>query len=123
MPKSSSSLPWPGDSGAKLDTRERVKNTVPDGGNVLIGLWPWLLLLGLIYFMMIRPQQKRDRERREMLSALRVGDDVVTIGGLHGRITALREDIINLEVSDDLQLTFSRMAVASKQTEREEETE
>jgi len=73
--------------------------------------------------MMIRPQQKRDRERREMLSALRVGDNVVTIGGLHGRITALREDIINLEVSDDLQLTFSRMAVASKQTEREEETE
>ncbi len=58
-----------------------------------------------------------------MLSALRVGDNVVTIGGLHGRITALREDIINLEVSDDLQLTFSRMAVASKQTEREEETE
>ena len=97
--------------------------TVPDGGNILIGLWPWLLLLGLIYFMMIRPQQKRDRERREMLSSLRVGDDVVTIGGLHGRVTALREDIINLEVSDDLQLTFSRMAVASKQAQRDEETE
>ncbi|MFO7941877.1 MAG: preprotein translocase subunit YajC [Bacillota bacterium] len=83
-------------------------------GNFLLGLWPWLLLLGLIYFMMIRPQQKREKERQEMLSSLRVGDEVVTIGGLHGTITALRENIIHLEIAEDLEVTFSKMAVASK---------
>ncbi|MFW5896964.1 MAG: preprotein translocase subunit YajC [Bacillota bacterium] len=88
-------------------------------GNVLLSLWPWLLLLGLIYFMMIRPQQKREKERREMLSSLRVGDDVVTIGGLHGRITALRENIINLEIAEDLEVTFSKMAVAAKVDDEE----
>ncbi len=80
----------------------------------MIGLWPWLLLLGLIYFMMIRPQQKREKERREMLSSLRVGDEVVTIGGIHGRITALREDVITIEVADEMEMKFSKMAVASK---------
>ncbi len=56
-----------------------------------------------------------------MLSSLRVGDDVVTIGGIHGKITALRENVIWLQVTEDLEMQFSRMAVASKERPGDEE--
>ncbi len=89
---------------------------------ILMAIWPWLLILGLMYLLFIRPQQKRDRERREMLEALRVGDRVVTIGGIYGIITALRERNLELEVTENMTLTMSREAVAGPQPELEEDT-
>lgn len=90
---------------------------------ILTVIWPWLLILGLMYLLFIRPQQKRDRERREMLEAMRVGDRVVTIGGIYGIITALRERNLELEVAEDVTLTMSREAVAGPQPELGEEIE
>lgn len=84
---------------------------------ILMAIWPWLLILGLMYLLFIRPQQKRDRERREMLEALRVGDRVVTIGGIYGVIMTLRERKLELEVGEDVTLTMSREAVAGPQPE------
>ena len=90
---------------------------------ILMAIWPWLLILGLMYVLFIRPQQKRDRERREMLEALRVGDRVVTIGGIYGIIMALRERNLELEVGEDVTLTMSREAVAGPQPKLDEEIE
>ena len=91
------------------------------GENAILGLWPWLLLLGLMYFLLIRPQQKRERDRQKMLGELRVGDAVVTIGGIYGVITALREDEIHLEVADGLTITMTRGAVAGPQRQEKEQ--
>lgn len=90
---------------------------------ILMAIWPWLLILGLMYLLFIRPQQKRDRERREMLEALTVGDRVVTIGGIYGIITVLREGNLELEVAEDVTLTMSREAVAGPQPELADKSE
>lgn len=86
----------------------------------LTSLAPLLLLFVAMYFLMIRPQQKRQRAMREMLSALGKGDDVVTIGGLHGRVYAVTDDHVDLQVTDDVVLRFQRSAIARKVSYDEE---
>jgi preprotein translocase subunit YajC len=64
--------------------------------------------------MIIRPQRKREKENREMLASLAVGDNVTTIGGICGKITSLREDIVIIEVGvDKVKLVFERWAIRS----------
>ncbi|MEV0731672.1 preprotein translocase subunit YajC [Polymorphospora sp. NPDC050346] len=70
------------------------------------------LLFGVMYFMMIRPQQKRRKEAEQMQSALGPGDQVVTIGGLHGTVAAVDDDTVTLEPSPGVQLRFARPAIA-----------
>lgn len=72
---------------------------------------PLVLMFAIFYFLIIRPQQKRQRERNQMLENLQRGDKVVTIGGLHGTIVDLTEDKVVLKVSDNVRLTFERQAV------------
>ena len=82
----------------------------------LTSLAPLALLFVVMYFLMIRPQQKRQRASREMLAALGKGDDVVTVGGLHGRVYAVADDHIDLQVTDDVVLRFQRSSIARKVT-------
>ncbi len=70
-------------------------------------------LLALMYFMMIRPQQQQQKKRKEMLEALKVGAEVVTIGGLHGTISAIDDKTVRLRVASGVELTFNRGAVGS----------
>lgn len=80
------------------------------------------LLFGVMYFMMIRPQQKRRREAEQMQASLTAGDEVVTIGGLHGTVTAVDDETVTLEVAPGVHLRFVRPAIArvNKQAERGE---
>lgn len=71
-----------------------------------------LLLLAVFYFFMIRPQQKRAADARKLREGLSKGTQVVTVGGLHGRIVDLAEDKVTLEVDKGVRLTFDRSAVA-----------
>lgn len=75
----------------------------------------FLILLGffaLMYFVMIRPQQKRQKQQQEMLANLTVDDDVITIGGLHGTIVGITDETVDLMVTDDVTLRFQRSSVA-----------
>lgn len=72
-----------------------------------------IALLGLMYFMMIRPQQQAAKKRTQMLSLLQQGSNVVTIGGLHGEIIALDEKTVRLKVASGVELTFNRSAIGS----------
>ncbi|WP_436971042.1 preprotein translocase subunit YajC [Micromonospora coxensis] len=83
------------------------------------------LLFGVMYFMMIRPQQKRRREAESMQKALAPGDEVVTIGGLYGTVTGVDDDTVLLEVAPGVQTRYARPAIARvvKQAERPETTE
>jgi preprotein translocase subunit YajC len=71
-----------------------------------------LLLFGVVYFMMIRPQQKRRREAMEMQSSIAEGDEIVTIGGLHGTVVALEDEVTTLEVAPGVQVRFAKQAIA-----------
>ena len=80
----------------------------------VLGYLPIVLLFVVAYFAFIRPQRRRTQEAAEMLRSLDVGDDVVTIGGLHGRIHKLYDDAVDLEVTDDMVLRFDRQAIAKR---------
>jgi preprotein translocase subunit YajC len=72
---------------------------------------PLILLFVIFYFLLIRPQQKSQKKRQEMLKSLKKGDRVVTIGGIHGVIKEIDETIVSLRVADNLNLKFSRAAM------------
>jgi preprotein translocase subunit YajC len=71
------------------------------GGNQLVQLLPIILMFVLLYFLMIRPQMKRAKEQRQMLENIQKGDEVVTAGGLLGKITKISENYCVVEVSKD----------------------
>jgi len=82
------------------------------GQDSLMGfVMPLVLMFAVFYFLLIRPQQKRQKERNNMLNALQKGDKVVTIGGLHGTIVELTDDTATLKVSDNTRLVFERTAI------------
>jgi len=70
-----------------------------------------------IYYLMIRPQQKREKERRAMVQALTEGDEVVTNSGIHGVIVEVEPNIVWVEVAPDVELKLTRDAVAMRQPE------
>ncbi len=72
---------------------------------------PLILLFVVFYFLLIRPQQKQQKLRKEMLSSLKKGDRIVTIGGIHGIIKEIDEAVMAVRVADNLNLKFSRAAV------------
>ena len=77
-------------------------------------LLPLLLLFGVMYFVMIRPQQQRVRAQRALVSSLAVGDEVVTIGGLLGRIVRLDDEHAEIETTPGTVLRFRRSAISGK---------
>jgi preprotein translocase subunit YajC len=89
------------------------------GGDAIIGgakgmgaFIPLILMFVIFYFLLIRPQQKRAKEHREVLKNLRKGDTVVTSGGIHGRITGLTDTIVTLEIADKVRIKVSRGQIA-----------
>ncbi|MCX7949023.1 MAG: preprotein translocase subunit YajC [Treponemataceae bacterium] len=76
-------------------------------------LIPFLLVIGIFYFLIIRPQNKKQKETEKMLASLKKGDKVVTIGGVHGIIHAVKDTTVVLKVDDATKIEFSRNAIAS----------
>lgn len=79
-----------------------------------------LVFVGIMYFIMIRPQQKQNKIRQQMLSNLEKGDRIVTAGGIHGKITSLKEDTINLEIAPNVVITLQKSGVGVVKDEEEE---
>lgn len=71
----------------------------------------FVLMFGALYFLFIRPQQKRQKERSQMLMSLNKGDKVITIGGLHGTVVDLNEEKATLKVGENSRLVFERSAI------------
>lgn len=79
---------------------------------ILMQLLPIVGLFAVFYFLIIRPQRKRDKENKKMLSELKVGDNITTIGGICGKIVKLKDDVLTLEVgSDKVKIVIERWAV------------
>ena len=80
----------------------------------LIGsLLPFLLIIVIFYFFLIRPQNKKQKETQKMLDALKKGDKVITIGGIHGTVSSVKENTVIVKVDDDCKLEFNRTAISS----------
>ncbi len=80
-------------------------------------------MLALMYFMLIRPENKRKKQAAEMRNSLMVGDEITTIGGIIGTICAVKENTIVIETgADRVRIEFTKWAVSSKGTQTSEET-
>ena len=82
-------------------------------GGGLSGLMLPVLLIGVMYFFMIRPQMKRQKEHRAMLDKLAKGDEVLTNGGIAGTVTDIGENFITVEVADNVRMRFQKGAIAN----------
>ena len=77
---------------------------------------PIILMFAIFYFLLIRPQQKKAKEHRELLSALKVGDNVLTNGGLYGKVTGLKENIVTVEIAPKVRVKISRGSISGLTT-------
>ena len=78
---------------------------------------PLILMFAIFYFLLIRPQQKKAKQHRELLSSLKKGDKVISSGGLHGLVTGLTDDVVIMEIAPKVRVKVSRgsiTGVASK---------
>lgn len=82
-------------------------------------LLPIILMFVVFYFLLIRPQQKKAKDHQTMLSNLKRGDDIVTTGGLLGKITGLNDRTVTVEVAEKIRLRILRSHIAGKQSEGE----
>ena len=79
--------------------------------DTLMGLMPMILMFVVLYFLMIRPQMKKAKEHKNMISALEKGDEVVTQGGIAGRIVKIDDNYIKLEVASGVEIAVQKPAV------------
>ena len=92
------------------------------GGGMLSTGIMFALIIGIFYFMIHRPQKKRQVEREKLLTSVKKGDKVITAGGLHGTVAGIDEKTLLIQVSENVKMKFERSAVATIVRESEAET-
>src|SRR5574344_865504 len=92
------------------------------GGGGLTMMIPLILIVLIMYFFMIRPQNKKQKETEKMIAALKKGDKVVTIGGIHGVVSSTKEQTVVVKVDDNTKLEINRSAVSGVEVEKVENT-
>jgi preprotein translocase subunit YajC len=89
----------------------QAAGTAPAGPS-LISMWPMALLLVVFYFVLIRPQSKRAKEQKEMLSKVAAGDEIATTGGILGKVTEVGDQFLSVEISDGVTIKLQKFQVA-----------
>lgn len=82
------------------------------GGNPIASLLPFALMFAVLYFLILRPQMKKQKAQQRLVDELEKGDQIVTSGGIHGVITNLKDDIITVKVAENVRIDVSRAAVS-----------
>ena len=88
---------------------------------ILQASWPILLMVVIFYFLLWRPQKKQQKERASLLGSLKKGQKIVTIGGIYGEIVELDDEKVKVQVSEKVELTFARTAVANVLSKKNKE--
>lgn len=92
----------------------------PQTGNLLSTLMLPVLFLAIFYFFIIRPQQKKDKKIKEMRNSAKVGDEVLTIGGIYGKIVKIKDEVITIEVgADKTRFDIAKWAIGNIQSSTE----
>lgn len=95
-----------------------LQTGTPAQGNFLMTVLPFVLIIGIFYLFIIRPQNKKQKETEKMIAALKKGDKVITIGGIHGVVHQTKEKTVIVKVDDSTKIEFNRSAIASVVTDR-----
>lgn len=103
-----------------LESATGSAGSASTSSSLIGGLLPFLLIAVIFYFFLIRPQNKKQKETEKMLNALKKGDKVITIGGIHGTVSSVKEKTVIVKVDDDCKLEFNRTAISSVELSDEE---
>ena len=87
----------------------------PDGGGGWIQFVPFVLVIGIFYFIILLPMQRKQKKVQEFQQALKVGDRVITTGGIYGQITKVTDDAVQLQIADKVRIRLSRSAIVGYQ--------
>jgi preprotein translocase subunit YajC len=87
----------------------------PGQGSPLIQLLPFALILGIFYFLILLPMKRRQKKIQEFQDSLKVGDKIVTTGGIYGKVTRVNDKTLQVEIADRVRVEMSRAAVAGYQ--------
>jgi preprotein translocase subunit YajC len=83
------------------------------GQSAIMQLFPLILMFGIFYFLLIRPQQKKAKDHRALIDALKKGDMVITAAGIHGKVTSVDENIVTLEIAPGINIKIGKGHIAS----------
>jgi preprotein translocase subunit YajC len=87
----------------------------PEGGSPWLQLVPFAVVLGIFYFIILLPMRRKQQKVQEFVDNLKVGDRVITTGGIHGQITRLGEQSVQIQIADKVRVEVSRAAVGGYQ--------
>jgi preprotein translocase subunit YajC len=87
----------------------------PDGSSPWLQLVPFVLVLGIFYFIILLPMKRKQAKVQEFLDTLKVGDRVITTGGIYGQVTRLGGDVIQVQIADKVRIDVSRAAIGGHQ--------
>jgi preprotein translocase subunit YajC len=94
----------------------QTSGAAPTGGGGIFGqinmLIPFIAMFAIFYFLLIRPQQKKQRDLRQLLQNLKRGDRVVTSGGIYGTIVKIRNEIVHLEIADQVRIRVNKSSIS-----------
>ena len=89
--------------------------TPPDGGSGWIQFVPFVLVIGIFYFIILLPMQRKQKKVQEFQQALKVGDRVITTGGIYGQITKVTDDAVQLQIAEKVRIDIARAAIGGYQ--------
>jgi preprotein translocase subunit YajC len=93
----------------------------PSGPAAFVNFLPLVAIVAIFYFLILRPQNKKQKETQKMLSALKKGDRIVTIGGIHGVIQSVKDSTVIVRVDENTKLEFNRSAISGVESQAKEE--
>jgi preprotein translocase subunit YajC len=83
------------------------------GPGPLMTMFPFIVILVIMYFMVFRPQQKKQKEHQEMLNKLKRNDEVMTSGGIYGKVTEIKDQVVTLEVAPNVRIRVNRPQISA----------
>jgi len=92
----------------------------PGGGSMIGMFMPLIIIFGIFYLLIFRPQQKQQKRKREMLGALKRGDEIITNGGIYGKITDLTDIFVMLQIANNMTIKMDRSQVNTLQNVTQE---
>jgi preprotein translocase subunit YajC len=82
------------------------------GGSPLSGLWMIALIFVIFYFLLIRPQQKKQKQHQKMLEAIKKGDKVVTSGGMYGTVIGVKDNVVVIKIAENVKVEFAKGSIS-----------
>lgn len=89
-------------------------------GNPVAAFMPLILIFMIFYFLLIRPQHKKQKEHEKILSNLQKGDKIVTTGGIHGIVANVKDDVVSIKVAENVKIDVSRNCITTVKREKQE---